>query len=101
MEQPILEKISKISAKHRSILFEFLSETERNVRLNFTRIYPGPDTDYYDKFFAEERPLNKLVHKYLYKTNDLAPLIDQSKFNDLGDVESPSTPNLPTSPKAR
>ena len=105
VECSILDKISKISAKHRAILLEFLSETERNVRLNFTRVYPGPDSDYYDKFFAEERPLNKLCHKYLFKPNELSPLIEQSKFNDLagiGDVDKSEVRvdmSVPTSPR--
>ena len=48
VEIGILEKISKISAKHRSMLLETLSEFERNTRLNFTRIFPSPGCSYYD-----------------------------------------------------
>ena len=88
IEVPILEKISKISAKHRSILFDFLGETERNTSLNFTRIYPAPKTDQYDKFFESERPVNKLVYKYLYMPTDLRTIIECSKFNDLGELAS-------------
>ena len=48
VEVSILERISKISAKHRSLLLEILSEFERNTRLNFTRIFPAPGCSYYD-----------------------------------------------------
>ena len=45
IEIPILEKLSKrISAKHRTILFEVLGEIERNMRMNFTRVYPAAGT---------------------------------------------------------
>ena len=44
IEVHLLEKISRISAKHRSILIEVLSELERNNRLNFTRVYPAAGT---------------------------------------------------------
>jgi hypothetical protein len=65
VEISVLDKISRVSAKHRSILFDFLQESERNVRLNFTRIYPAPNSDYYDRLFEAERPNNKLIYKYL------------------------------------
>jgi hypothetical protein len=71
-----------VSAKHRSTLYDFLTESERNVRLNFTRIYPAPNSDYYDRFFDGERPNNKLIYKYLFLKNDLTSLIEQSKFTD-------------------
>jgi hypothetical protein len=82
VEISVLDKISKVSAKHRSILYDFLQESERNVRLNFTRIYPAPNSDYYDRLFETERPNNKLIYKYLYKNNDLGSLADFSKFVD-------------------
>jgi hypothetical protein len=44
IEINLLEKISRVSAKHRSVLLEVLSEMERNTRLNFTRIYPAAGT---------------------------------------------------------
>ena len=52
VELGILERISKISAKHRSLLLETLSEFERNTRLNFTRVFPSPGCSYYDQFFT-------------------------------------------------
>ena len=52
VEIGVLERISKISAKHRSLLLETLSEFERNTRLNFTRVFPSPGCSYYDQFFA-------------------------------------------------
>ena len=72
VEIPILEKLSKrISAKHRTVLFEVLGEIERNVRLNFTRVYPAAGTQQYDKFFDSERPNNRLIYSYLYEETDL------------------------------
>lgn len=65
VEITILEKISKVSAKHRALLFETLWEFERNTRLNFTRIFPSPGCSYYDSFFETIRPNNKLIYKYL------------------------------------
>ena len=71
------------------MIFDFLQETERNVRLNFTRIYPAPNSDYYDKFFESERSSNKLIYRHLYLRNDLSSLIECSKFTEpTPDVES-------------
>ena len=83
VEIALLEKISKISAKHRSTVFESLSEIERNVKLNFTRIFPAAGTDFYDKYFDGERPFNKLVYRYLCQKTELSQLTESSKFNDL------------------
>jgi len=83
VEIALLEKISKISAKHRSTVFESLSEIERNVKLNFTRVFPAAGTDFYDKYFDGERPFNKLVYKYLCQKTELSQLTESSKFNDL------------------
>lgn len=90
VEVSVLEKISRISAKHRSIVLDFLAESERNVRLNFTRIYPALNSDYYDKFFESDRPVNKLVHRYLFRPNELSPLIEQSSFDDLAPQRKPN-----------
>ena len=79
----MLEKISKISAKHRSVLTEVLSELERNVRLNFTRFYPAAGTQHYDRFFDAVRPNNRLVYKYLFEKTELSSIVDLSTFNDL------------------
>ena len=46
-----LEKLSKISVKHRDILKDTLDEFSRNKKKNFTRIYPTPGSNYYDQFF--------------------------------------------------
>ena len=61
VEVSILERLSKVSAKHRSLILETLGEFERNTRLNFTRIFPSPGSSYYDQFFAHEKPNNKLI----------------------------------------
>jgi hypothetical protein len=51
IEIPLLDKITKINGKHRSLLLEVLGEFERNTNLSFTRIYPAAGTNNYDKFF--------------------------------------------------
>ena len=77
VEIPVLEKLSKrVSAKHRAILFEVLGEIERNTRLNFTRVYPGCGTCYYDKFFDAERPNNRLVYAYLFEKTELSTIVE-------------------------
>ena len=83
VEVGILERISRISAKHRSLLLEILSEFERNTRMNFTRVFPAPGCSYYDQFFNTIRPNNKLVYKYLCQRTELWAIIEQSSFNDL------------------
>ena len=87
VEVALLEKISKISAKHRSMVFESVSEIERNVKLNFTRIFPAAGTDYYDKYFDGERPFNKLIYKYLCQKTELSQLTESSKLNDLSSLK--------------
>ena len=67
IEVPVLEKLSKINSKARTILLEVLGEFERNVNLSFTRVYPAAGTDYYDKLFETQRPNNKLLYKYLFE----------------------------------
>jgi len=54
----------------------------RNVKLNFTRVYPAAGTDYYDKYFDGERPNNKLIYRYLCQKSELSSLVESSKFND-------------------
>jgi hypothetical protein len=83
VEIALLDKISKISAKHRSTVFESLSEIERNVKLNFTRIFPAAGTNFYDRYFEGERPFNKLAYKYLCQKTELSQLTESSKLNDL------------------
>jgi hypothetical protein len=83
VEISVLNKISKISAKHRALLFETLWEFERNTRLNFTRIFPSPGSCYYDQFFEVARPNNKLIYKYLCQRTELWGIIEQSIYNDL------------------
>jgi len=84
VEIPLLEKLSKrISAKHRTVLYEVLGEVERNMRLNFTRIYPAAGTQQYDKFFDAERPNNRLIYSYLFEKTEFLSIIEQSTFNDL------------------
>lgn len=83
IELSVLNKISKISAKHRALLLETLGEFERNTRLNFTRIYPSPGSSYYDKFFETTRQNNKLVYMYLCQRTELWAIIEQSSFCDI------------------
>ncbi len=40
----LIEKLSKVSAKHRELLREHLEEFSRNSKNNFTRVYPAPGT---------------------------------------------------------
>ena len=46
-----VEKMSKISAKHRELLREHLEEFSRNKKHNFTRVYPSPGSSIYDVYF--------------------------------------------------
>jgi hypothetical protein len=61
-----LEKLSKVSAKHRDIMRDTLEEIQRNKKKNFTRIYPSPGTNTYDIYFEQVRHINKMVYKFLY-----------------------------------
>lgn len=45
VETPILDKLTKINSKARTLLLEVFGEFERNVNLNFTRIYPASGSD--------------------------------------------------------
>ena len=73
----MIEKLSKVSAKHRELLREHLEEFSRNNKNNFTRVYPATGTSCYDIFFEQPRPLNKLLYKYLYSTTDLSEIVSQ------------------------
>ena len=42
LDQYFLDRLSKISAKHREFVFETLDEFQRNRNLNYTCIYPAP-----------------------------------------------------------
>lgn len=44
IEIPLLDKITKINGRHRSLLLEVLGEFERNTNLSFTRIFPVAGT---------------------------------------------------------
>lgn len=46
-----IEKLSKVSAKHRELLREHLEEFARNKKNNFTRVYPSPGSNHYDMYF--------------------------------------------------
>ena len=100
VEIALLEIISKISAKNRSTVFESLSEIERNVKLNFTRIFPAAGTDFYDKYFDRERPFNKLVYRYLCQKTDLSLLTDSSKLNDLQSLKLHFKVEIPKAAKS-
>ena len=41
-DQYFLDRLSKISAKHRELVFETLDEFQRNRNMNYTCIYPAP-----------------------------------------------------------
>jgi len=75
--------MSKVNSKTRSLLLEVFGEFERNVNLNFTRIYPASGTDEYDKLFEIQRPNNKLLYKYLFEESDLSHIASLSEFDDL------------------
>lgn len=70
IDQYFLDRLSKISAKHRELVFETLDEFQRNKNLNYTCIYPAPGSQSYDKFFAQPRPSNQVVHRYLFTKNE-------------------------------
>jgi hypothetical protein len=58
LDQFFFDKLSKVSAKHRGMIFETLDEFNRNRNLNFTCIYPAPGCSSYDKYFQGPRPSN-------------------------------------------
>mmetsp|Transcript_43855 Transcript_43855/g.42367 ORF Transcript_43855/g.42367 Transcript_43855/m.42367 type:complete len:155 (-) Transcript_43855:1792-2256(-) len=72
VESIYIERMAKVSAKHKEIIAESLEEFLRNSylsqskRRNFTRIYPAPNSNYYDQFFEQSRHYNKLLYRYLY-----------------------------------
>lgn len=77
LDQYFLDRLSKISAKHRELVFETLDEFQRNRTLNYTCIYPAPGSQLYDKYFVSARPSNQLVHRYLFTKNELYSLVKQ------------------------
>jgi hypothetical protein len=58
LDSYFLERLSKISAKHRELVFETLDEFQRNKNMNFTCIFPSPGCHVYDKYFEQPRPSN-------------------------------------------
>ena len=71
------DRLSKVSAKHREMVFETLDEFHRNKTMNYTCIYPSPGSSSYDKFFSGPRLSNQLVYRYLFTKNEVYSLIKQ------------------------
>jgi hypothetical protein len=70
-----MERLSRISAKHRELVYETLDEFQRNKNMNFTCIFPSAGCYQYDKFFeGGGRQSNQLIHKYLFTKNELYAL---------------------------
>lgn len=42
VDQLFLDRLSKLSAKHRELVFETLDEFQRNRNMNYTCIFPTP-----------------------------------------------------------
>jgi len=51
VDQYFLDRLSRISAKHREMVFETLDEFQRNKNMNYTCIYPTAGCYQYDKYF--------------------------------------------------
>jgi hypothetical protein len=51
IDQYFLERLSRISAKHRELVYETLEEIQRNKNMNFTCIFPSAGCYQYDKYF--------------------------------------------------
>ena len=77
IDQYFLDRLSRISAKHRELVFETLDEFQRNRNLNYTCIYPAPGCHLYDKYFENPRNSNQLIHRYLFSRNELYTLTKQ------------------------
>ena len=77
IDQYFLDRLSRISAKHREQVFETLDEFQRNRNLNYTCIYPAPGCHLYDKYFETPRNSNQLIHRYLFSRNELYTLTKQ------------------------
>jgi len=78
IDQYFMDRLSRISAKHRELVFESLDEFQRNRNMNFTCIFPSPGCQLYDKFFeGSGRQSNQLLHRYLFTKNELYSLTKQ------------------------
>jgi len=55
---------------------------------NFVRIYPAPNSDMYDQFFAAPRPYNYIVYKALYSDELFQTTIPRVKNPDLQNLVS-------------
>lgn len=73
----ILDRLSKVSAKHRELLYETLDEFQRNRNMNYTCIFPALGSNNYDRYFQGPRPANHLLYKYLFQRNEIYSLKKQ------------------------
>lgn len=69
----VIEKVAQLAQKVRDTLKETLIENAR--KSNFIRIYPTRSSDIYDRFFAQTKPQNALLHKLLF-TDEIVPFPD-------------------------
>ena len=77
VDQYLLERLSRVSAKHREFVYETLDEFQRNRQMNYTLIYPASGSNRYDKYFDSLRQSNQLLYKYLFTKNELYSLTKQ------------------------
>jgi len=66
----VIEKVSSLNKKMREIIKETLIENTR--RNNFIRIYPTKTSHIYDKYFAQTKPVNTMLQRYLF-SNEIIP----------------------------
>ena len=71
----LLDKLSRVTVKHREILKDALEEFARNKKRNFTRVYPAPGSNYYDQFFEQTRHINKMMYKLLYQPSEVSEIL--------------------------
>ena len=65
-----MDKISQLNSKLRELLRDTLIENCR--KNNFIRIYPSKSCEFYDQYFAQQKPLHKMVNKCLF-TDEVMP----------------------------
>jgi len=65
-----MEKIQGLNSRFREVLRDTLIENSR--RNGFIRIYPTRNTEIFDQYFSQPKPLHKFVHKALF-TDEFIP----------------------------